>query len=85
MQQSSLHSVHQALGATFTEVAGWTMPANFGNVEAEYQAVRQAVGAIDLSHRSLIRMTGSHRQRFLQAISSACISAMRPPRAGASK
>ena len=70
MQQSSLYAVHQAFGATFTEVAGWTMPANFGHVETEYQAVRQAVGVMDLSHRSLIRMTGSHRQRFLQAMVS---------------
>jgi len=72
MQHSSLYSVHQAFGATFTDtdVAGWIMPANFGDVEAEYQAVRQAVGVIDLSHRSLVRMTGSHRQRFLQAMVS---------------
>lgn len=78
MQQSALYPIHQALGATFvdvdidtdTEVAGWTMPAHFGNVEAEYQAVRQAVGVIDLSHRSLVRLSGSHRQRFLQAMVS---------------
>ena len=70
LQQSALHSIHQALGATFTETAGWSMPANFGRVEEEYRAVRQAVGVIDLSHRSLVRITGSHRQRFLQAMVS---------------
>ncbi|ETW96529.1 MAG: hypothetical protein ETSY1_26230 [Candidatus Entotheonella factor] len=70
MQQSALYPMQQAVGATFTDVAGWTMAANFGHVEAEYQAVRQAVGVIDLSHRSLIRITGSHRQRFLQAMVS---------------
>ena len=70
MQQSALYPMHQAFGATFTEVAGWTMPANFGHVEEEHQAVRQAVGVIDLSHRSLVRITGSHRQRFLQAMVS---------------
>jgi glycine cleavage system T protein len=70
MQQSSLYPMHQALGASCTEVAGWSIPSNFGNVEEEYQAVRQAVGVMDLSHRSLVRMTGSHRQRFLQAMVS---------------
>ncbi len=70
MQQSALYPMHQAFGATFTEVAGWRMPAHFGHVEDEYRAVRQAVGVIDLSHRSLVRITGSHRQRFLQAMVS---------------
>ncbi len=70
MQQSALYPMHQAFGAIFTNVAGWAMPANFGSVEDEYQAVRQAVGVIDLSHRSTIRLTGSHRQRFLQAMVS---------------
>lgn len=70
MQQSTLYPMHQACGATFTEVAGWSMPANFGNVADEYRAVRQAVGVLDLSHRSLVRITGSHRQRFLQAMVS---------------
>ncbi len=70
MQQSALHAMHQAFGAVFTDVAGWSMPAHFGDVESEYRTVRQSVGAIDLSHRSLIQITGSHRQRFLQAMVS---------------
>ena len=78
MQQSALYPIHQAFGATFTDVAGWTMPAHFGPIEAEYQAVRQAVGLIDLSHRSLIRITGSHRQRFLQAMVSNNTEALEP-------
>ena len=70
MQQSALYPIHQALGAEFTEAAGWTMPAHFGHVDEEYEAVRQTVGVMDLSHRSLVRITGSHRQRFLQAMVS---------------
>ncbi len=70
MLQSALYPMHQAFGATFADVAGWTMPAHFGNVDDEYQAVRRAVGVIDLSHRSLMRITGSDRQRFLQAMVS---------------
>lgn len=68
MPQSALRAMHQAFGAVFTDVAGWSMPVHFGDAEGEYEAVRQSVGAIDLSHRSLIHITGSHRQRFLQAM-----------------
>jgi aminomethyltransferase len=70
MQYSSLYTVQQALGATFTEVAGWKLPRHFGDPEAEYWAVRQGVGLGDLSHRGLVRITGSERQRFLHAMVS---------------
>jgi aminomethyltransferase len=70
MQHSSLYAVQQALGATFTEVAGWKLPQHFGDPEAEYWAVRQGVGLGDLSHRGLVRIMGSERQRFLHAMVS---------------
>ena len=44
MKQSRLHEHHQKLGAIFEEVAGWEMPARYGEWVAEYHAVRQAVG-----------------------------------------
>jgi glycine cleavage system T protein len=70
MQRSALFPMHQMLGATFTEVAGWEMPQHFGNPEAEYHAVRHHVGLCDLSHRSLVHITGADRQRFLHAMVS---------------
>jgi aminomethyltransferase len=70
MQRSSLYDVHKALGATFAESGGWELPQHFGNVEAEYQAVRQHVGLCDLSHRGLVRITGADRKRFLHAMVS---------------
>jgi glycine cleavage system T protein len=70
MQRSTLYDVHKALGATFAERGGWELPQHFGNVEAEYHAVRQHVGLCDLSHRGLVRITGADRQRFLHAMVS---------------
>ena len=70
MQRSTLFPIQQTLGATFTEVAGWELPQHFGNPEAEYNAVRHSVGLCDLSHRSLVRLTGADRQRFLHAMVS---------------
>ncbi len=70
MKQSRLHEHHQKLGAIFEEVAGWDMPAHYGEWEAEYQAVRQAVGLSDLSHRGKVRVTGDDRVKWLQGLIS---------------
>ncbi len=78
MQQSALYSMHQAFGATFGDVADWSVPLHFGHVDEEYRAVRQAVGVSDLSHRGTVRVTGLHRQRFLQAMISNNVEALEP-------
>ncbi len=78
MQRSGLFAIHDAFGATFTEVAGWELPRHFGNPEAEYHAVRQSVGLCDLSHRGLVRATGADRQRFFHAMVSNDTASLQP-------
>jgi glycine cleavage system T protein len=78
MPRSPLFAVHQALGATFTEVAGWELPQHFGAPEAEYYAVRQGVGLCDLSHHGIVRVSGQDRQRFLHAMVSNDTASLQP-------
>ena len=78
MKQSRLHEHHAKLGATFEEVAGWDMPVHYGQWGAEYQAVRQAVGLSDLSHRGKIRVTGDDRVKWLQGLISNDILPLQP-------
>jgi aminomethyltransferase len=78
MKQSRIHDLHTKLGATFEEVAGWDMPAHYGAWTAEYQAVRQAVGLSDLSHRGKIRVTGDDRVKWLQGLISNDILPLQP-------
>ena len=78
MKQSPLHSHHAQLGATFEEVAGWEVPAHYGDVAAEHRAVREAVGLADLSHRGKIRVTGDDRVKWLQSIISNDILPLTP-------
>jgi len=78
MKQSRLHDHHVKLGATFEEVAGWDMPAHYGDWLAEYRAVRHAVGLADLSHRGKIRVTGDDRVKWLQSIISNDILPLQP-------
>lgn len=54
------------------------MPAHYGDVAAEYAAVRGAVGLSDLSHRGKIRVTGDDRIKWLQSVISNDILPLQP-------
>jgi aminomethyltransferase len=45
-----LHDRHAALGASFTDFGGWSMPVRYTSDLAEHHAVRQAAGLFDISH-----------------------------------
>ncbi|WP_283137340.1 glycine cleavage system aminomethyltransferase GcvT [Rhizohabitans arisaemae] len=53
-----LREVHESLGATLTDFAGWLMPLRYGSESAEHRAVREAAGLFDLSHMGEIFVTG---------------------------
>ena len=53
-----LRAVHERLGATMTDFAGWLMPLRYGSEIAEHRAVRSAAGLFDLSHMGEIAVTG---------------------------
>jgi aminomethyltransferase len=57
-RRSPLLPVHQRLGATLTEFAGWQMPLRYGSEAAEHRAVRTAAGMFDLSHMGEIAVAG---------------------------
>lgn len=73
---SPLSELHRANGASFTEENGWTLPLHFGAPQKEYEAVRSAVGLLDLSHRGVLRFTGPDRVSFLQGMVSNDVKAM---------
>jgi aminomethyltransferase len=56
---TALHDVHRALGATFTDFAGWSMPVRYSSEIAEHTAVRTTAGLFDLSHMGEIELTGT--------------------------
>lgn len=67
LRQSPLHSVHEQLGARFTEFAGWNLPLRYpaGSI-AEHLATRAAVGIFDVSHLGRVEISGSEAFRLLQ-------------------
>ena len=57
-KKTSLYSVHEKLGASFTDFGGWDMPLKYANDVAEHEAVRTRAGIFDLSHMGEFRVTG---------------------------
>lgn len=55
---SPLLAEHEALGASFTDFAGWQMPLKYSSELAEHHAVRTTVGLFDLSHMGEIDISG---------------------------
>ena len=50
-RSTPLREVHERLGASMTDFAGWLMPLRYGSETAEHRTVRSAAGLFDLSHR----------------------------------
>jgi folate-binding protein YgfZ len=67
---STLIEWHRSNGASIIERDDWLLPASFGDASAEYCAVRESVGLIDLPHRGLLQFSGPDRLSFLQGMLS---------------
>lgn len=69
IHQSPLAESHRQLGATFDEHDGWLVPLSFGDVLAEYAAVRDGgAGLIDLSSRGRVEVSGAEAVQFLNGL-----------------
>jgi aminomethyltransferase len=58
VRETPLRAVHEQLGATMTDFAGWLMPLRYGSETAEHNAVRTSAALFDLSHMGEIAVTG---------------------------
>jgi folate-binding protein YgfZ len=61
----ALHEFHRAAGAVFAEVNGQEVVAHYGDWLAEYAALREGAGVLDLSFRARLCLVGADAQRFL--------------------
>ena len=81
MRQTPLRQVHERLGATMTEFAGWLMPLRYGSETAEHLAVRSSAGLFDLSHMGEIAVTGPAAGEALDYALTGWLSRLKPGQA----
>ncbi|HUZ51585.1 MAG TPA: glycine cleavage system aminomethyltransferase GcvT [Streptosporangiaceae bacterium] len=80
-RRTPLAAVHEGLGATMTDFAGWLMPLRYGSETAEHNAVRRAAGLFDLSHMGELLITGDGAAAALDYALVGEASAIQPGRA----
>jgi aminomethyltransferase len=63
-----LFDKHLASNAKMVDFHGWDMPLNYGSQIEEHHAVRQDAGMFDVSHMTVVDVTGSYAKAFLQKL-----------------
>jgi aminomethyltransferase len=80
-RRTPLTAVHEGLGATLTDFAGWLMPLRYGSETAEHKAVRGAAGLFDLSHMGELMVSGPAAADALDYALVGSMSTLKPGRA----
>lgn len=68
MKLTPIYTIAQNLNAQFTEQAGWRVPINFSDIEAEIAAAREGVALADCSANGKLTIEGHQAAAFLQTI-----------------
>jgi aminomethyltransferase len=78
-QRTSLYQHHLQAGAKMVDFGGWDMPIHYGSQINEHHEVRRAVGMFDVSHMTVIDVTGSQAQAWLQYLLPNDVARLREP------
>ncbi|HDX9008432.1 TPA: glycine cleavage system aminomethyltransferase GcvT, partial [Aeromonas dhakensis] len=66
IQTTVLHPKHLEAGAKMVDFHGWEMPINYGSQLEEHHQVRTDAGMFDVSHMTIVDLTGERVKAFLQ-------------------
>ena len=64
--KTSLYDIHNAAGARIVDFGGWNMPLHYGSQKQEHLSVRQNAGIFDVSHMTIVDLSGSEVRDFLK-------------------
>jgi aminomethyltransferase len=64
---TALSDLHEDAGAVMAPFAGWRMPLRFAGTIAEHAAVRESVGAFDVSHLGTVWLDGPDARDVIAA------------------
>ncbi len=64
--KTPLYQAHVDANARIVDFGGWDMPLNYGSQIDEHNAVRQDAGMFDVSHMTVVEVTGTEAKLYLQ-------------------
>jgi aminomethyltransferase len=65
-QRTPLYDLHLALGAKMVDFGGWDMPLHYGSQVDEHHEVRRDCGVFDVSHMTVVDVSGRQAKAYLQ-------------------
>ena len=64
--KTPLFENHTAANARIVDFGGWDMPLHYGSQKEEHHAVRQDAGIFDVSHMTIVDVSGTNVKAFLR-------------------
>ncbi len=64
--ETPLAALHRASGGKLVDFGGWAMPVNYGSQLEEHHQVRRAQGMFDVSHMTVVDVSGEQVKAFLR-------------------
>ena len=80
-RRTALYELHVAAKARMVPFAGWSMPLNYGSQIAEHHEIRRAAGMFDVSHMTIIDLTGTGARELLARLFANDVDKAAPGRA----
>lgn len=66
--RTPLYQQHLDAGAKIVDFSGWDMPIQYQSLIEEHHAVRQHAGVFDVSHMTVVDVSGSQAKAWLQIL-----------------
>lgn len=79
LQRTSLFDSHIAAGARMVDFGGWEMPINYGSQIAEHHKVRHGAGMFDVSHMTVVDISGPQPRDFLSYLLANDVAKLKVP------
>lgn len=67
-QQTALYDRHVDAGGRMVDFGGWSMPLHYGSQLEEHHAVRQHAGVFDVSHMTVVDVSGAGAGNWLREL-----------------
>ena len=64
--KTPLYDKHVEAGARIVDFGGWDMPLHYGSQKEEHHAVRKGAGVFDVSHMTVVDLSGASVREFLR-------------------
>ena len=80
-RQTPLYATHVANGAKIVDFGGWDMPLHYGSQVREHHAVRRDAGMFDVSHMTVVDITGDSRGYLRRLLANDAAKLKKPGKA----